>query len=197
MKGPDIRHGFRRLRRAVTALVGIAVVVVGLAYGFIPSFRSEINSLITQGKSHFRNALPSYPQVYPISVSANMHEHGHPAGSAMDNRTNNYWLAPWHAAREPVLTARFSHKVTLVRIIIWSGAAGDYVANGRPSALHLMFSNGHTETLIPKDTPNMQTLDISGARGVDSVQIQITGIYQGINHADVAISEISWFRLQL
>jgi hypothetical protein len=197
MRGPDVRQGFRRLRRAATALLGIAVVVVGLAYGFIPSFRSAINNLILRGRHTITNSIPHYPQVYPTSVTANMHERGHPGLSAMDNGTNTYWLAPWNPAHEPMLTAKFSQKVRLIRVQIWSGVPGNYVANGRPATLRLVFSNGHAETLKLQDTPKMQTLAISHAAGVDSVKIWVTSVDPGTKHSDVAIAEISWFRVQL
>jgi hypothetical protein len=195
--GPDPRHALRRAYRLVRNVVGILVVVAGLAYAALPPFRAAVNTRASKIETAVVNCLhPSIVPVRPVKVTASLQEPGHPGSLAMDLFSNTYWLAPWNPAHEPTLTVTFSHKVFLKELILNSGVSGAYVAHGRPSSLHLVFSNQQSDTITPQDKAAAQTLSISHAIGVTSVQIQITGIYQGNSGSDVGISEIQFFALQ-
>jgi hypothetical protein len=195
--GLDLKHRFRKVYRRVRIVVGIAVVIAGAAYLVLPPVHNAVNSRFTNAKNHVEQfAHPSYVPVRPVSVKASLQKAGHPGRLAVDLFTNTYWLAPWNPAHEPTLTLKFSHKVILREIILHSGASGNYVGHGRPDALHLVFSNGNSDTIRPQDTSSPQTLHVSHAIGVTSVEIQVAGVYQGNSGSDVAITEIELFALQ-
>jgi hypothetical protein len=192
--GIDVRHGFRKLRRRAAGLVAIAVGVAALAYAIVPSMRTAVNGEVATIKNDIFNNIPQYDPIHPDRVVANGHEAGHPSRLAFDSFYNTYWLARWHSAHLPTLTLTFNHPVNLNQMILYSGDNANYTAYSRPSALHLIFSNGHSETLNPKDTSQKQTLGISNATKVNSVQIQVTAIYPGNPHRhDVAISDVEFF----
>jgi hypothetical protein len=83
--------------------------------------------------------------------------------------------------------------VTLTRMIIYSGASGNYLADSRPSLLVLLFSNDESYTILPQDTPKSQTLNIHNAVEIKSIKIEVEGTYPGNHSADVAISDIELF----
>jgi hypothetical protein len=115
----------------------------------------------------------------------------------VDEFTNTYWLAPWNGTKQPTLTLTFGHKVTLKEMIFYSGVDSNYLAYGRPAVLHLVFSNGTSDTITPDDTDKPQTLPIKGATGITSVEVQIVSVYQGNKGSNVAITEIELFALKL
>jgi hypothetical protein len=195
--GLDLKHRFRKVYRRVRNVIGVAVVLAGLAYLVLPPVHAAVNSRFTSAKNHVEQiAHPKFVPVRPVSVTASRQKAGHPGRLAVDLFTNTYWLAPWNPAHEPTLTLKFSHKVILREIILHSGASGNYVGHGRPAALHLVFSNGNSDTIRPQDTSSPQTLNVSHAIGVTSVEIQVAGVYQGNSGSDVAITEIELFALQ-
>jgi hypothetical protein len=192
--GLVLRKIYRRLRIAVAVLVAIA----GIGYGAIPSLRNAVDSRFNSAKSRVEVLVhPNYVPVHTVSVTANMQVAGHPGHLATDEFTNTYWLAPWNPNKEPILTLKFGTKVTLKKMILYSGVDANYVAYGRPAVLHLVFSNGQSDTIAPQDTDKPQTLGITNANGITSVEVQIAAIYQGSSGSTVGITEIELFRLQL
>lgn len=83
------------------------------------------------------------------------------------------------------------------RMILIPGASGNYTAEGRPATLNLIFSNDESDTVVPQDTPKDQTLTISHAVLVTSVQVQVGSVYPGLSGSSVAISDIELFALPL
>ncbi len=194
--GADVRHGLRRVYRIVRTVLAIVLVGAGIAYGLIPPLRTAVNSRLGSAKAHVSAiSHPKYVPVHPVSEVASAHSPGHPGQLAVDEFTNTYWLVPWNPAHEPTLTLKFSSKIILREVILHNGASDNYVTHGRPASLHLVFSNQQSDTITPQDTSKPQTLTISHATGVTSVEIQIASIYQGTS-PDVAITEIELFALQ-
>jgi hypothetical protein len=198
VQGFDFRHflrkGFRRLR----LVVGVLILLGGVAYGAIPSVRSAVDSRFNNTKGKVLTLVhPNYVPVHAVKVATNMSVAGHPGRLAVDEFTNTYWLAPWNGTKQPTLTLTFGHKVTLKEMIFYSGVDANYLAYGRPSVLHLVFSNGASDTIAPDDTEKPQTLPIKGANGITSVEVQILSVYQGNKGSNVAITEIELFALQL
>lgn len=197
-QGIDVRHGLRKAFRRARLVLALLVLVAGLAYGAVPSLRAAVNHKFETDKTKVITAVrPTYVPVHPTHVTANMFIAGHPGQLAADEFTNTYWLSPWNPSNEPMLTLTFGEKVTLKEVILYSGVAANYTAYGRPAALHLVFSNGNSDTIMPQDTDKPQTLAISGATGITSVEFQISSVYPGSSGSNVAITEIELFSLQL
>lgn len=197
-KQRDLKLGTRKLFRKVRLVAGIVIILAGLAYGAIPSVRAHVNQVFTKDKNRFLVIVePRYVEVHPTGVKANMHIAGHPGYLAEDLYTNTYWLAKWNPNKEPMLTLHFSHKVTLKELIILSGDAANYVAIGRPSLLHAVYSNGQSDNIQVQDTDKQQTLKFGNANGITSVELQIREVYPGSKGSDVAITEIEVFALKV
>lgn len=195
--GPDIRQGFRRLYRVARLGAGIAVACAVIVYGVFPPFRNLINGEFTSVKQKAGSIASSRTlvPVHPVKITSNLQVAGHRGTAAIDGFTNTYWLAPWSQGHVPVLTLYFNRKVTLERMILMSGASGNYTADSRPATLNLIFSNEKSDTIVTQDTPKSQTLKITGGLLVDSVQIQVGSVYPGLSSSDAAISDIELFAL--
>jgi hypothetical protein len=162
-----------------------------------PPFRTKVNSIFTTEKSKFSNIIDQkFVPIHAIKCTATAQLKGHPAALACDGFFNNYWLARWKPSPEPALTLTFSHPVTITRMILHNGAFGRYVQDGRPSLLHLVFSNGESFTITPQDTPQAQTFTIKHAVLIKSIVIQVPATYQGTVGQNVAISQIELFGIQ-
>jgi hypothetical protein len=198
VQGFDFRHSLRKGLRRARLVVGVLVIIAGIGYAAIPSLRSAVDSKFDNTKGKVLTLVhPTYVPVHAVKVTANMAVAGHPGRLAADEFTNTYWLAPWNGTKQPTLTLTFAHKVTLKQMIFYSGVDANYLAYGRPAVLHLVFSNGASDTLTPDDTDKPQTLPIKGATNITSVEFQVLSIYQGNSGSNVAITEIELFALQL
>jgi len=189
-----VRKIFRRVRAAVLTLI----LIGGVAYGALPSVRHSVNSKVDAIVGNIKQKVkPTYVPVHAASHVANMFIPGHPGKLAVDEFTNTFWLARWNPNKEPMLTLNFAQPTTLKEMILYSGDSANYVAYGRPSVLHLVYSNGSSATLTPTDTDKPQTIAISGATNITSVEIQVAGVYPGNSAPTVAITEIELFSLKL
>jgi hypothetical protein len=192
----DLRHLLTQIYRKGRIVVAVIVVIAGVIYGAYPPFRTKVNSLVTSEKTKVAGIVDQhFVPIHPLKCTDNGHDAAHPASLACDGFFNNYWLAHWQPAPEPSITMTFAHPVTLKKMILYNGAFGHYVANGRPSSLHLVFSNQESFTITPEDTPQPQTFSIGNAVLIKSVEIQITSTYQGQGNgaSNVAISQIELF----
>lgn len=194
----DTKLVARKIFRRVRLVIGMVILVGGLAIGLIPTLRhsveARVDNIIGRVKSDIK---PTYVPVHAVTVRANTSVHGHPGNLAADEFTNTYWEARLNHGKEPMLTLNFGHEVTLKEMIIYSGNSANYVAFGRPSSLHLVYSNGLSDTIAVTDTDKQQTLALKNAKNTTSVEIQIAGVYPANKGSDVAISEIEMFALKL
>jgi hypothetical protein len=94
-----------------------------------------------------------------------------------------------------VLTLTFPHPVTLERMIVRVGASDGYTAHGRPSLLLLVFSNQESDTVGLQDSNKPQTVNVTHALQVSSVQIQVAETFAGGTPPDVALTELELFAL--
>ena len=196
--GLDLKQAAIQVYRKARIVVAVAIVVAGAIYAAYPPFRNQVNSIFTSEKSKIAGIVDQkFAPVHPIKCTANAQVTGHPAGLACDGFFNNYWLAPFSTSPEPTLTMTFAHPVTITRLILHNGAFGRYVQDGRPSSLHLVFSNDESFTITPQDTPQPQTFTIKHAVLIKQVIFQVTATYQGTIGTNVAISQIELFGLQL
>lgn len=197
--GPDAKHALRKVYRRTRVVLGV-LVLLGIAfYGAYPPFRSLVNGKVSSVKGSVTKHIDqTYTPAHAVSWTANLHERGHPGYLAIDGYSNTYWLAPFNGSDSPTLTLRFTHPVTLKKMILYSGASGHYLAHGRPSLLVLLFSNQESFTITPQDTPKQQTFSINNALEVKSVSIAINQTYPGNDpKPDAAISDIELFGIGL
>lgn len=194
----DVKLGMRKIFRKVRLVIGILIILAGLAYGAIPSLRAHVNSIFTKDKNHFLQVIkPNYVIVHATSVKWHKAIVGHPGSDAVDEFTNTFWLAKWSKTNEPMLTLYFGHKVTLKEMIIYSGVAANYTAYGRPATLHVVYNTGQSDTIQVTDTDKQQTLSFKNANGITSAEFQIAGVYPASKGSSVAITEIEVFALKL
>jgi hypothetical protein len=196
--GHDPRHTLRKTYRRTRLALGLVIMVGLVSYGVSTPFRAMINGKFDSVKNKITGAVDiHFTPVHAPTATANLQERGFPGSNAVDSFVNTYWLAPYSARDYPTLTLTFAHPVTLERMIIYSGASGNYLADARPSLFVLLYSNNKSMTLTPQDTPQQQTLDISNAVQVTSLKIEVQGIYPGTGsgRSKVAISDIELFKL--
>jgi hypothetical protein len=175
-------------------VLAVVILLGGVLYAAYPPLRNAVNGRYESVKTSITDALgDNLSPIHAVSVTANSTVKGSSPLYAADELLDTYWLAPWSDSSQPVLTFKFSRHVTLLRMILHSGAYNDFIQIGRPASLLLSYSNDETQTLIPQDTSQSQTLDISHADLITSVQVQITSINPGASGSDVAITEIEWF----
>lgn len=197
MTANDPRQAVRKFYRRGRIGLGIVLAISVILYSKWGSFRFLVDSRVDSARSRITGAIDiHYVPVHAVTVSANLQDPGNPGYDAVDGFLNTYWLARYSAADYPTLTLTFDAPVTLGRMIIYSGAASDYLAHGRPSLIVLVFSNDKSATLTPQDTPKEQVLNIGNAIQVTSMKIEIESTYPGTSSpADVAISDIELFKL--
>lgn len=196
--GLDVKQTFRRVLRTVRNVLAVLLLVGGILYGAYPPFRNAVNHRVQSLKSDVNNEIgANLSPIHAVGVTANITAAGSLPLNAADENLNSFWLAPWSSTAEPSLTLNFSHRVTLKRMLLHSGAGSSFVQHGRPSSLLLKFSNGESVTISPQDTAQLQTIDFGHADLITSVQIQVTGVYPGTSGSDVAITEIELFGLNL
>ncbi len=193
----DLKHMFVQIYRKGRIVVAVAVIAGGAVYAAYPPFRDEVNSIFTSGKTKLTGIVDQkYVPIHPVKCSASAQVAGHHAALVCDGFFNNYWLAPWKASPAPTLVMTFEHPVTITRLILYNGAFGNYVADGRPSSLELIFSNKESFTITPQDTPKPQTFVIKHALLIKSIEFRVTSTYQGTKGSNVAVSQIELFGLQ-
>ena len=194
----DLKFGLRQIYRKGRVVVGVVILVGGLVYGAYPPFRSMVNSRVKGAKTSVMNAIGDGLQpIRPAGQSASAAMAGHPAAAAADLNTNTYWAAPWSMQAEATLTFDFGRRVTLKKIIVYSGAADAYTQDGRPSELVLKYSDGESSTIAMSDTPKQQEFPLSHAAGVTSVTIQVGSVYPDDAETTVAVADVEFFGLPL
>ncbi len=193
----DIRHLVSTIYRKARVVVAVAIVVAGVIYGVFPPFRHEVNSIFTSEKKKLTGIVDrKFVPIHPVKCTAKSQVAGHSGGLVCDGFFNDYWLAPFQASPEPTITMTFAHPVTITMLILHNGAFGQYVQDGRPSSLHLVFSNDESFTITPLDTQQTQKFVIKHAVLIKSIVFQVTATYPGTQGANVAISEIELFGIQ-
>lgn len=188
---------FRRVNTVAAALL----FAVGVAYLIYPPLRTYVNNAVSTPVRNVRawadrKINPQYVAVRPLEVTSPSSVAKHGPELALDQYSNTDWEAHWAPDRPPTLILRFSGKVNLDRLIVTSGSAEHYTDTARPAELHLVYSTDRSDTLAIQDTGRQQTLTLTGARDVTTVEVQITRVYPSVKGKDVALSELEFFGLQ-
>ncbi|MEU9129884.1 hypothetical protein AB0D08_17550 [Kitasatospora sp. NPDC048540] len=165
-------------------------------YATYPPFRKSVDDQVQRARTRVTDAIGGHlSPIHATGVAADAEEPGHPPLNAADEVLGTHWLAPWSASKNPALSFTFAHRVTLKKLILHSGASDAYVRNGRPSLLRLVFSNGESFVIVPKDTSEAQTFSISHAVLITGMQVQVGAVYPGSAGSDVAITDLELFGL--
>lgn len=192
-----IRQVAVQIYRKGRIVVAVAIIAGGAVYAAYPPFRDQVNSIFTSEKTKLAGIVHrNYVPIHPIKCSSRAQVSGHHAGLVCDGFFNNYWLAPWSASHQPALVMTFEHPVTITRLILYNGAFGNYVADGRPSSIELVFSNKESFTITPQDSPKPQTFVIKHALLIKSITFHMTATYEGTKGSNVAVSQIELFGVQ-
>jgi ribosomal protein L40E len=198
---PGVKTGRRlpelsAILRPVRWTVGLCALLAAIIYGVYPPFHQWVNSHVFAIKSRAEAAIhPTYSEVRVISVTAPRGDSipGHGAKLIADGFTNTYWAAP-PSAHDPYVVLTFGPAVNLDKVDITSGAYQAYSSYNRPEQLHLVYSNGQSDTLSVTDQAKVQTLSLQHAQGITWIEIQVTQQWESVNgNKPVAISEVEFF----
>ena len=192
---PNVVGGVMRMvRLAILALIVVAL----LAFAFVPSFHNLVVSRVTTGVTAIRKIVhPNYDPIHATGASASSSTAGHLPGLAIDGYTNTYWAA-LASDRTPDLKLSFAGPSDLSEIGITAGASGtapadQYLAQPRPHAVHLVFSDGTTTDLTVADQAGVQFFPLN-VKQVTFVEIHILSTWPtaGPAPSSVAITEVEF-----
>ncbi|WDZ87027.1 NADase-type glycan-binding domain-containing protein [Micromonospora cathayae] len=186
------------LYQRVNGVVAVLLFALGIAYLIYPPLRERVNSVVLPPVKDARAWVdrklnPRFVAVRPVEVTGSASVGDHGPGLTVDQYRNTHWQARWDAERPPTVTLRFGAEVDLQRLIVIAGTAEKYTESHRPAKLHLVWSNNRSDTLTVQDTGEPQTLTLSAAEGVTSVQIQVTDVFRAATGTDVTVSEFEFF----
>ncbi|MEV6909251.1 hypothetical protein [Amycolatopsis sp. NPDC051071] len=182
------RLSLRRLR-AVLLLLG---VLVGLVYILYPPFRATV---IDNARALYRKVIPTLDPVRPSVVQSATVVPGHGPNLLVDTYKDTYWSAPLTGAK-PKLTFRFDDSFLLRSIILHSGSSDGYARDGRPSILRFTYNTGKSENILPQDSSQAQTIDLTNSTLVTSVTVEVIDVYNGTGGQAVSMSELEFFALK-
>lgn len=192
---PNVLGGVMRIvRLAIVALIVVAL----LAFALIPSFHNLVVQRVTTGVTAVRKIVhPNYDPIHATGSSASSSIAGHLPGLAVDGFNNTYWAA-LPGDHLPFLKLTFANPTDLAEIGITSGASGtapsdQFLAQPRPRAVHLVFSDGSTVDLNLADQAAVQFFALN-ARQVTFVEIHILSVWPtaGPSPSSVAITEVEF-----
>jgi hypothetical protein len=183
---------FMVIRRGVT----VTLLIAGLLYGVLPSFRGWVNQQYFTVKGKVEALI--FPQYEPVSPTKGDFKcpvelpPNNGCAQATDGFSNTAWLAP-RPGPEPVIVLNFGRDVHLARAIIRNGLNEDFQGNHRARKLHLVFSTGKTADINLIDNPDPNTYEISNGEGASSVEIHVVELFESVKGPNLAISEIELF----
>ncbi len=175
------------------------LLVLGILYGVYSPFRNWVNDHYKSAKDKVMSIIrPQYDPVLagPGTTSNEIvpFDPAHVASMATDLGSNTYWLsAPPSDAFRPELDVNLTEEADLAKIIVRSGASDNFQAHHRPKTLLFIFPTGSYEISL-KDTPEQQTLTVKNGNDVQRFKIAVTSIYESIDGADMALTEIEFFK---
>jgi len=187
--------------RIIRLAIGAIIVVAVLAFLLIPSFHSLVVDRATAAFTSVRKLVhPNYDPIYPTGTSATTAIAGHPPTLAIDRFVNTYWAA-LPGDHNPTLVLRFAAPQDLAEIGFTSGASGtapadQFLAQPRPHAVHLVFSDGTSQDLSLTDSEKAQFYPIN-AKQVTFVEVHVQSVWQTATAppSSVAITEVE-FRIK-
>ena len=186
-----------RRRSPLGRILGIAfllIFAVGLVgYAVLPGVRNTVNGAVGGVVDQVRRIVaPELTPVNPTGATATAQVGGHEAVRAIDGFTNTFWAADITTTPQPTLTLTFERPADIARVLITSGAAGNFEGQPRPRQIRLTFSDGSVSEIELRDEAEPQSHDV-GARQVTSANVQVLSVYGGLEGSAVSITEIEFF----
>jgi hypothetical protein len=195
-RGGNLRMS-RRVFRGVRKYAFIVVVGFGLVAGIYPPLRTAVVNEALGVKSWATNLVSgaTLAPVHPTAVRPTSTQlPGHAAMAAFDGFANTYWSAPWSPnGTQPSVTIDLGKPTALAKVVITSGASGDFVGQDRPSIVVFAYSNEQSDTVTLKDTKDPQEITLRNGLAAKLVHIQILQVYQAPDANDVAVTEFQFF----
>lgn len=187
------RRALPAMMRGVRGIISIVLVLGGIVYASYPPGRAFVNekagAVLTKAESIVH---PQYVPAHPIEARAGAALPGHPATAVIDGFTNTYWAAP-ATGPEQVLVLSFDHPVNVSKALIRVGVSGNFGSTARPHAVHVVYSNAHSQDLNLDDKADAQEVDLKSGGSVTSIELHITSFYRPVSGTDIAITEIELF----
>jgi hypothetical protein len=199
-RGPSLGRRLTEVwerRPALVALVGVALLVIGLN----PTWRSAIASGASNAAQQVRLAVaPTFAPMRPREpAQANVAEPGHDANLVVDGRRDTYWAAPVDSPEGlPAVTISFANPVDFDKVGFTSGASDnvpEYQALLRPHDVRITLPDGSATVVHLNDVRSFQVFDVE-AHQVSSVTLQIQSWYTTQPGNVVALSEVEFFQRQ-
>ncbi|MEU4644797.1 hypothetical protein [Micromonospora sp. NPDC023814] len=187
-----------RVYQRANGVAAVLLFALGIAYLIYPPLRERVNAVVMPPVHDARAWVdrklnPRFVAARPVEVTGSTSVAEHGPDLTVDQYRNTHWQVRWDAEQPPTVTLRFGAEVDLERLIVIAGTAEDYTASHRPAKLHLVWSTNRSDTVTVQDTGEPQTLTLTAAKGVTSVQIQVTDVYRAEKGTDVAVSELEFF----
>jgi hypothetical protein len=184
-----------RTVRLLKITIGAAILIAGLVFGVVPSFRNAVNRRVSHTWSTIKgDVIPTYPPVHPAHATASSQLPDHPAGLAVDGFRNTFWAAG-PKDPTPVLVLTFQNPTDLSKMIIRLGDSDNFGAEPRPAAMHIVYDHGAQDITSLQDKPDPQTITLHGASQVTRMEIHIVKT-AGVQGQNVSITEIELFGLK-
>jgi hypothetical protein len=193
-------------------IIGGLILFGSLLYTFYSPWRSFVNEKYTSAKDWVNDLI--FQQAEPVrptgdnqfTVSSQIPQTDEnpddefPAQGLVENafdlRTTTHWISGLPSTDpQPTITVNFGRPVDIDRILIHNGA-GDpdlFQTFNRASVLHVIFGTDSADIEL-EDSADEQTRDLE-IRGVESISIQVRGVFDAPGDASTAIAEIEFFRL--
>ncbi|HLY83037.1 MAG TPA: hypothetical protein VKQ71_08625 [Acidimicrobiales bacterium] len=184
-----------RIVRSLKLVLGAAILIAGLVFGIMPSFRHAVNKRVSDIWNNLKgHIVKTYVPVHPSGATATSQLPDHPAGMSVDGFKNTYWAAgPKDAS--PVLILAFQNPTDLSQMIIRLGDSDNFGVEPRPAAMHIVYDHGAQDIASLQDKPDPQTIGLHGASKVTRMEIHVVKT-AGIQGSNVSITEIELFSLK-
>jgi hypothetical protein len=195
-KGAGGGFGLGGIVRVGRYVLLAAILVGGLAYGALPSFRDAVNARANSLIQNITGTVSAPTPVHATSVRASSAVPGHDGSLAVDAFSNTIWSAPLTKDPHPMLTVGFTPATNINVMLFISGDTANELLEARPKEMHIVFSNGASQNVTLVDSANSQQFNINGASGVTGVTIQILSVYGATSGNDVALADVEFFGRQ-
>ncbi|HKN50131.1 MAG TPA: hypothetical protein VJ010_07880, partial [Actinomycetota bacterium] len=138
-----------------------------------------------------RRFLPHYTATNATGAGA-VSLPNHPAANLIDGRPDTYWASsPTKDGVGTILTLTFPKPVDLGKLGFTLGDSDDFLAQPRPSKIHVAFAGGGNDISLA-DTAKFQAVTFN-ANQVTSLQMTIQGVYPASTGHSCSIAEIEFF----
>ncbi|CAN5548340.1 zinc ribbon domain-containing protein [soil metagenome] len=181
------------LSRIAPILIVLGLVGIGIGPGRQWATQ-HLSSVLGQAKAH---VSAKYVPVVPLSATASSTAKGHKPALAIDGVIQTWWQSADHPQGiGESITIKFANPVSLDRIGLLSGVAGDkYRSQARPRTITVTADGKPAGQISFEDKADFQNAALA-LRGVTTVTFVVTASYPGQAGHAVAVRELQFFELQ-